>query len=118
MGINFPSSPTPGQKLTIGKTVYTFTNGSWRPAPLGTAAPFNHFINPALQISQENGVAVGNAGGFYMADGWYVANSTTVTFTARRLALATPRGGAYRLSINNTAALATIGAQTNIISRI
>ena len=58
MGINFPSSPTAGQVFKSGKTSYTFTNGVWR-ASNPTAKPFNYLVNPAFQISQENGDNLG-----------------------------------------------------------
>jgi hypothetical protein len=78
MGINFPSSPSAGQKFMSGKTLYTFTNGVWR-ASLGTALPYNYLVNPAFQISQENGDNFGSVNGFYPADQWWgVANVLTI----------------------------------------
>jgi hypothetical protein len=76
MALNFPSSPTNGQKFTSGNVVYTYSTatGAWSAAPLGTALPFNYIVNPSMMISQENGDALplySATGSWYCADQWY-----------------------------------------------
>jgi hypothetical protein len=70
MAINFPSSPTEGQKFIQGTAAYTFTGGVWSAAQLGTALPFNYIVNPAIQISQEAGRSHSSVNGHYPADQW------------------------------------------------
>ena len=70
MAINFPSSPSEGQKFINGAVAYTFAGGVWNASPLETALPFNYIVNPAMQVSQQNARVAGNTNGYYPADQW------------------------------------------------
>jgi hypothetical protein len=75
MGVNFPNAPTAGQIFNASPGVsFVYRNSKWVPAPLKTALPRNYLINPAMQVSQENGdVQTATATGisFYPADQWW-----------------------------------------------
>jgi len=74
MAIDFPSSPAEGQvhNVSPGRS-FVFRSGVWVPAPLKTALPRNYIINPAMQISQQNGRTTSAQTAnldYYMADQW------------------------------------------------
>ena len=92
MAINFPSSPTEGQKFTSGLVVYTFSGGVWNAALLETALPFNYIVNPSFQISQENaGNLLATPAGLFPADQWSIQTPLSSEVSVqRRLASAAP----------------------------
>lgn len=71
MAINFPSSPTEGQKHYAWNQMYIFKNGVWE-VSYKTADPFNYVVNPGFQISQQNGDTSGNVSQYYPADQWHL----------------------------------------------
>lgn len=87
MGINFPNVPVEGQLLTVSpKLVYRFNSGVWRNISGNqTALPFNYVVNPAMQISQENGTTSLSTPGAYPADQWPTAFPNTYGSTAQVL---------------------------------
>jgi hypothetical protein len=91
MGINFPSSPTNGQKLTSGRTVWTFSNGAWR-SSADTAEARNLLINPAMQIKQPA------ASSGYIVDQWFQGTSIAGV-TWGRFAGPTPNGSIYVIAL-------------------
>jgi hypothetical protein len=106
MAINFPSSPTEGQKFTSGLVVYTFSNGVWNAAPLDTALPFNYLVNPAMQISQQKGTTILlTPAGLYPADQWMIQTTLTDQVTARSVSSSTPNGSPniIRLQVSTAA---------------
>jgi hypothetical protein len=72
MGMNFPNAPTEGQTFVVSpKLVYMYKNGLWQNITGNqTALPFNHVINGAMQISQENGSTSLATSGLFCADQW------------------------------------------------
>jgi hypothetical protein len=72
MAVNFPDTPSEGQAIQVGMSIYTYTSGRWLQRPYPRARPFNYLINPAFQISQEQGSNFGNTNVFYPADQWTI----------------------------------------------
>jgi len=99
MALNFPSSPTEGQKFISGSVVYTFLGGVWNAAPLDTALPFNYVVNPAMQISQQNGNTGSSVAGYYPADQWISSTNAGAGVSASRLQLTTPNGSVNRIRL-------------------
>jgi hypothetical protein len=104
MAIDFPSSPTDGQKFTSGKALYTFSSalGAWSAAALGTALPFNYLLNPAMQVSQENGNTLVSgltaSASAYPADQWLLFVSCDPgAASTQRIQAVTPFGSANRI---------------------
>jgi hypothetical protein len=96
MAFNFPTSPFEGQVFAPGGRAHTYVmrNNCWIKYA-GTALPYNRVVNPAMQISQQNGSTVSGAvSTYYPADQWRV-DSTYVT--SGRVVSVTPRGSPYRL---------------------
>lgn len=107
MAINFPSSPTNGQTFISGTTVYTYSTatGAWSAAPLGTALPFNYFINPSAASSTEFGSNAQTATGSYQADQWWQEYSGTMVVSAKRHQTpVSPNGSANRFQFTITTA--------------
>jgi hypothetical protein len=77
MAIDFPSSPTDGQTFIRNNAVYTWVaaKSRWDASVLKTALPRNLIVNPAFQISQQNGNNTGSASGFFVADQWMGAKN-------------------------------------------
>lgn len=70
MAFDFPASPAEN-------TIYhglVFRNGAWRRAAIKTALPKNYLVNPAAQISQENGSATVTSN-LYPVDQWLFGSS-------------------------------------------
>ena len=103
MALDFPSSPTNGQLFyPLGGPVWVYdsTVGGWK-RNAGTALPMNKLINPAMQISQENGDTISTLGQYWAADQWkYSGGSNPIG----RVASTTPRGSKYRIRLNTTTA--------------
>jgi hypothetical protein len=76
MAFNFPNSPTEGQIYTDATSgaQYIYRNGVWMQSSAAqiklSAQTRNRIVNPAMQISQENGNAVGSTNSYYPADQW------------------------------------------------
>lgn len=107
--LDFPTSPNDGQ-IYAG---YLYSGGVWMQSGAlltPTAQARNRIVNPAMQISQENGVAVGTGNGYYIADQWMSGFSSTGTYTAQRVQVATPNGSRDRLRLTVTVADAVVAA--------
>ena len=102
MAINFPDSPTEGQKFTQGAVAFTFTGGVWQAAPLGTAQSFNRIVNPSMQVQQDAAML-----GTYVADEWSGA-SNVLPATAEREQSTSPYGSQYMLHIYQATAKPTL----------
>ena len=109
MSINFPASPANGTTITVSNPygtgpVYRYSSGAWRRS-LGTALQSNKFVNPSFQINDQNGLADGtNVDTLVMAEQYNMRVITAGQIRGQRLALATPRGGNYRLRFSTTTA--------------
>jgi len=103
MGINFPSSPAAGQVFWQGNTpAWVFGSGRWK-RYAGTADTKNRLVNPAMQISQENGLTDVIIAGVHIADNWRSALTTdTGVFRFQRVASPTPAGALHRLRLTVT----------------
>ena len=62
-----------------------------------TAETRNRIVNPAMQISQENGNTASTASGFYPADQWASSVVGTAAFQSQRVQVTTPNGSMNRL---------------------
>jgi hypothetical protein len=101
MSFQFPNSPTNGQTYTpVGGYQYVWDGTAWRvletPQLFATAQARNRIVNGAMQISQENGNAVGSANGYYCADQWTIVLGTTGTLNFNRVQVMTPNGSKDR----------------------
>jgi hypothetical protein len=75
---DFPSSPTAGQEFTPpGGPTYVWQSPRWIAKSGATAETFNRIVNPAMQISQQNGVTAGTTTYYYAADQWASVFNTT-----------------------------------------
>jgi hypothetical protein len=115
MAINFPSSPTEGLIFNASPGIsFIFRSGVWVPAPLKTALPKNYFVNPAMQISQQNvntlvsGLTAGASA--YPADQWLLLISCDPgAASTQRIQAVTPFGSADRIR-------STVTVGTNVSS--
>jgi hypothetical protein len=73
----------------------------------------NRLINPAMQISQENGDIAGTTNSYHMADQWMI-DFTGGAVSGQRVASATPRGSKYRLRLTVTTAVPALGTSDHI----
>lgn len=64
----------------------------------------NYIINGAMQVSQENGAAVGTTGGYYPVDQFMVTATSAGAYTTQQVMSATPGGSPNRLRITVTVA--------------
>jgi hypothetical protein len=70
MGLNFPSSPAVGDVLGD----YRWNGTLWTQAKkIKTAQRRNYIVNPAMQVSQENGNTSSNVSGYLPADQWMLS---------------------------------------------
>ena len=106
MAFDFPSSPTEGQVHNQSPGVsFVYRSGAWTPAPMKTALPKNYVVNPAMQISQQQGNVSGAASNYYAADQFFLAlGSPTGAASLQRVQLATPGGATDRLRMVVTTA--------------
>ena len=112
MGFNFPNSPTPGQLYTpVGGYQYVYLDGVWRvvesPQSVGTAQTRNRIVNPAMQVSQENGTTVLTANTAYPADQWQVIRTTASTISVAQGKSATGANQPYAISMVASPVLAS-----------
>lgn len=106
MAIDFPASPTNGQVFVNGNVKYTWDSAMarWASAPLGTALPFNYFVNGSASVSQQNGRTTGSTiNGYYPADQWkweFVHASGKTGFSiSSQASFVTPLGSSCSLRI-------------------
>jgi hypothetical protein len=112
MAFNFPSTPTDGQIYTDATSgaqyIYKSAIGAWMQSSAAqiklSAETRNRIVNPAMQISQENGSSVVVANGAFIADQWVLVTGGISINGALRLATVTPDGSP---SVLNTS-LATV----------
>jgi hypothetical protein len=111
MALNFPSSPTNGQAFYPPNGpawIYNSAVGAWK-RNAGTALPTNKIVNPAMQISQQNGNTAGGSQDYYAADQFYITyGSATVVPSLQRVQSTTPKGSANRLRLTITTADPTL----------
>lgn len=120
MAINFPTSPTPGQKYpqpaVVGQPVYTWDGEKWATgattpigsAPLTALAGSNILVNSGFEVSQELGEVQRVASG-YLCDVWGgYKNGTMVTAGGRWTSPVS--GFNNRLFIQFTTAQTSLGA--------
>lgn len=76
-----------------------------------TAETRNRIVNPAMQISQENGNTAGNAQGYFAADQWMYGCAGTVIPMTQRVQSVTLNGSKdrYRITINTADAALAAG---------
>ena len=107
MAFDFPNSPSEGTTFApSGGPVYVYTGGVWRMQGSGqvvTAEARNRLVNPAFQISQENGNTLSPASG-YIADQWVLGHQNDGTITWQRVQSTTPNGSKDRFRIAVTVA--------------
>ena|SRR6478609_1792331 len=117
MAMDFPASPTEGQTYQApGGPLYTYRAPAWRSGvtqPVIAKTQRNRIVNPALQISQENGNSSTGAlttFTYYAADQWVsaFAGSGGSAATQRAQATMTPGGSPYRLRISMSTADTTL----------
>jgi hypothetical protein len=99
--LDFPSSPTDGQ--IYGS--YLYSGGVWMQNGAlltPTAQTRNRIVNPAMQVSQENGNAVGSTNSYYPADQWLAVFGTTGTLFIQRVQVVTSNGSKdrFRIAVN------------------
>lgn len=111
MAIDFPSSPTDGQKFIQKNVTYTWVAAKSRwDASVQTALPFNYFINPSFQVSQQNGNTAGSTANYYAADQYYHGPNHDGVVTVQRMQIPTPRGSPNRLRLVVTTADTALAA--------
>jgi len=115
VAFDFPNSPSEGTVFApTGGPVYVYTGGVWKMQGSGqvvTAEARNRIVNPAMQISQENGDTRSGAAGVFCADQWGALFSTaTSSIGHQRMAVTTPRGSTYRYSTDCVTAKPALAA--------
>lgn len=112
MAFDFPSSPVEGQTFNVlPQRSYIYRGGLWQKNDMVTALPKNYVVNPAFQISQQNGATAQTAHGTYPADQWlHIRSGVTATNTIAQVASVTANGSVNRLRIVMTLAQATLAA--------
>lgn len=71
----------------------------------------NRIVNPAMQVSQQNGDTSGTTDLYYGADQWATQRITSAgTITTQRVAEVTPGGSPYRYQVTVTTADTTLAA--------
>jgi hypothetical protein len=102
MSFNFPNSPAVNDSFTpVGGPTYQWDGTVWRMSgtagALVTAQDYNRVVNGAMQHSQENGDTGATSTGYWPADQWFGANTTSGTAYFARYALTSPNGSKYRV---------------------
>src|SRR4029077_5840246 len=116
-----PSSPISGQlwfESDTGKTYIWYTDpntsqwvqiaGISMVQPVQTAETYNRIVNPAMQVSQENGNTAGTAIAYYAADQWSFWQSGGGAYSFQRVQVTTPKGSRDRLRLTVTTADAVL----------
>ena len=121
---DFPNSPTNGQTFApIGGPVYVYTGGVWRMQGSGqvvTAEARNRIVNPAMQISQENGNTASSVNAYYMADQWLRTGTGVgaAVFAAYRIQSYTPNGSVNRIRVQVTTGGTPAAGEVTMFSQI
>lgn len=116
MAFDFPASPTVGQIFSpAGGPSWQWDGTTWLASPGiasgKTADSYNRIVNPAMQISQENGNGTGTVTGFYAADQWpYYWIAAGAALAHLRVGSYTPKGSFYRLRCNVNTPKASLAA--------
>jgi hypothetical protein len=105
--VDFPSSPTDGQVFVVNTQppaiyVWNAARGAWL-RPRGTANPQNKFVNPTMQVSQENANTAGTTNTYFAADQWqsnFVNSALPETPTFQRVQQVTPRGSPNQVTLS------------------
>lgn len=114
MGINFPNAPLKGDVYNG----YIFDSAVWRRLTQKTALPRNYIVNPAMQISQENGRALSSTPAgtasldYYAADQWWMRAGLAGTGRVRTASWTDPTilpASAYTTYLETTVAQASMG---------
>lgn len=107
-----PAGPTAAAATSTTQLATTaFVQQELASAGVGTAQSRNRLVNPAMQISQENGNTAGTTTGYYAADQWAKYHvSSAGTLTAQRVQSVTPNGSKDRFRVTITAADASLAA--------
>lgn len=103
--MNFPNSPSNSQVFTAPNGAqYVYVNGVWMQVSaaqtLVTAQARNRVVNPAMQISQENGSTPGGTSGYYAADQWFMGFSGCTPQAIRATNAAADGGYSYGQSFS------------------
>ena len=127
MAYNFPNTPNNGDRFTpVGGPTYVWKASvpAWMveitPYNPRTAQARNRLVNPAMQISQENGNAASAASSYYPADQFMTFFVTTGAIGSDRYPAVTPNGSKYRLRVNVNTADASLaaGESAMVLTRI
>ena len=117
MGINFPSFPADGQVLSVSPGVsFVASGGRWRPAPLKTALPKNYIVNPAMQVSQQNGdtaSAASSTVSYYPADQWLTRFQNITGYSGYAARASIHPAGLQSIYIHTTTPLANFPANSS-----
>ena len=105
MPFDFPSSPTEGQIFNAPSgPSYVFNAPVWKqlvpPQIVATAEARNRIVNPAMQISQENGDTLSSTNGFFPADQWQFTSPIATTGTGREAPPNFSPNGGRRITTN------------------
>ena len=91
--IDFPNAPTTGQIYNSGTgPIYIWDGVAWSLVTQATrtARQNNLVVNPAMQVSQENGATAGSTNLYYAVDQWLQSLTTSVVCSFQQVASQTP----------------------------
>jgi hypothetical protein len=117
MAVNFPNSPTVGQKFNAAGRTYQYNNSLWEVLPYQTALSKNRVINPAMQVSQQNGDTdspYAASSVWFPADQWecmFAVPGSSMTMGRRPAGGLSP--GSYSIFLYSSAAVASFGTGTD-----
>lgn len=100
--MDFPASPTPGQYYNPGNgSLYVWDGVAWNLSTtnIKTAEARNRFVNPATQISQENGTTLVNTSGAYPCDQFNINFSGTGKLGGQLISGTPKDGNRYRVRL-------------------
>lgn len=114
--LDFPSSPAVDQVFgSPGVRGWKWNGTAWVRTGGKTALERNLIINPAMQISEQNGDTASAAVDYYMADQWLASSiALTGVMSSARVPVATPKGSPYRLRMSVTTAMASLSGGTAV----
>jgi hypothetical protein len=121
MAFNFPTTPAEGYQWWWGEGLPTwiYRGGMWIKRA-GTALAKNYLVNPAFQISDQNGLTdVSNQTNIHLAEQWtnqYISSVGTVR--SQRVAEPTPGGGSHRLRLSMTVGDPTLTGDWLVVGTI